>query len=791
MDYEPLHPISEMETDSEESFDEDMLFPQINMSGPNNQNIAVWSYLKHEAITLFSPSSGDTMVRVIRYCEKYLNYSQDNHKLMMLSPCFLTPIDLQGVYSVKPGSVIMMLPQTTCLLKVEIAQLKASLSISVDIMNTVFRIKSLIKKIKGLPIERQEILFRDQSLDNNRRLLEYRIAPKSVLHVMIQPHFDLVINVETFWGKSYRFYIDPCSTGTDLIYMVFNRTFSRGGPEDAGIHELYVPFHLLILKYKSRFVACDFCLAYLYMKSGETLSLTTVGIENQLEVRKLKCVTEKGKIFNMNVSRHDRWSLVAFLLHGLTDVPVDLIRIYRDKHKLDLSSIIGDFPQNSSVMMNVVVTKMDSDLIFGIPLCIVIGNGIIENVRIAPHKTVKNVKKKLQRFGVPYATAYELVYNNEKLRNNLTVKDIVADFKSPLLLQLERFPVFVHAPDGVIYKTFIKASESIGAFKKKMEQKSAIPMDCCRLMLAGEEIMEEDFHSLYDAGVSMKSSIFIRPPNEIQNMYIKSSNSLVKLHIPMEPSTNEIRNSIWSAKRLPESSITCVLTFLYWFFTPRFSGSNYINVRQLINQRMPVARQPLHHKDPDKKSQEKVRDNKHKAHFLTTFRPDSRQSWSSSKSISYIPPKGFDPKGVVILNGHKISMEKDAESLEKENHLSFNHKNPPWVKELHARNKENRLVLSDLDAGPDFLMHTTRTKKSPRKHNTDRPKQKVPDTLSTYSLDDMALNHHGHKRVVIKPKHRQKDPWKNYYKKVADIDSTESDVSSDIESDSYQNLNLI
>jgi hypothetical protein len=78
-------------------------------------------------------------------------------------------------------------------------------------------------------LKRQEILYSNKALENDKRLLEYRVKSRSTLYIMIQAHFDLLINVETFWGKTYRFYLDPCSTGTDIVYAVFNRAFSSNG----------------------------------------------------------------------------------------------------------------------------------------------------------------------------------------------------------------------------------------------------------------------------------------------------------------------------------------------------------------------------------------------------------------------------------------------------------------------------------------------------------------------------------------------------------------------------------
>jgi hypothetical protein len=49
----------------------------------------------------------------------------------------------------------------------------------------------------------------------------------------------------------------------------------------------------------------------------------------------------------------------------------------RNGKRVDFSSIIGEIGKSHVVVMNVVMTHMDSDLVFGVPLKLSIGNGII------------------------------------------------------------------------------------------------------------------------------------------------------------------------------------------------------------------------------------------------------------------------------------------------------------------------------------------------------------------------------------------------------------------------------
>ncbi|XP_061166990.1 uncharacterized protein LOC133175865 [Saccostrea echinata] len=512
----------------------------------------------------------------------------------MLTPGQLSPLDLKSVYSVRPGSVVMIFPRSRDHVTIDIAQLDVNFTLSVDPSMTVYSLKKHIRKMRGIPIDRQELLYMDQALENNRRLLEYKVKNRSILYVMIQAHFDLLINVDTFWGITYRFYVDPCSTGTDVVHNVFSRTFSPSGPREYnGVHEFFIPLHTLVLSHKSRFVLWDYCLAGMAIKSGDRLSLTTVGHQNHMKSQAISVVTDNGQRYEVKASRYDRWSVVAFLMHGLTNVPVDFIKLYKDKELLNFMRMIGEVPKGTAIVMNVVMTHVDGDLMFGVPLRVSLGNGIIENVKISANKTVRSIKKKLEHFGVPNASQYQLLIGNKKLPNSNIIQNVVYDLKTPLALKLEEFAVFVHTPDGVIYKTYASVMQSIGQFKEKIQTKSGFDMRQSRLLIAGEELHEYDSAILYDAGVSVRTSIFVKTGSEYEVFHVLGSSFVTKVILPIKPLTSDIEKALKNRRDIPEGSVNCMLTFMYWFFVHRLIKTNKITHRKRIKKRLPKAKEML------------------------------------------------------------------------------------------------------------------------------------------------------------------------------------------------------
>ena len=553
----------------------------------------MWTYTKPETITLFTPSPDDTLYRVVRYAEDKLGFDRRDEKVMVLSPGSKTPHEINNIYLVRPGSVVMVIPKTNMHLKVEINQLKAKFSMSADPMATVYDVKAYIKKVKGIPIDQQDILFRDKSLENARKLYEYRIHDGVIMHVLIQVHFDFLVNIETFWGKTYRLYVDRCSTGSDLIYTVFGRTFSKYGPDQVLTHELYVPVNILILQNQKQSIHWDYCLGHFGIKNGDTLELNTVGQKSQMNMQTLKVLSETGETFDVEVSQFDRWSVAAFILHGFTGVPVDLIRLYVDNIQVNFTSIIGEVSKRSSILMTVLVTNIDEDLMFGIPLQVGLGNGIIENIKISAVRKVRDLKQRLESMGIPNATLYELVIGESRLPNTAKLRDVVHDLNVPLSLKVEKFPIFIHAPDGVIYKTMIEVTDTFKHLKHKIEMKSGHAISNCRILISGQEYRPPDETNLYANGFSTRTSVFVVTSNFMETFFITRGHLLIKIRIPIKPKAEEIKKCIWNSKDIPEGSITCLQTFFFWFFSPRVTKKYVLPRKKKSKKPLPAANQIL------------------------------------------------------------------------------------------------------------------------------------------------------------------------------------------------------
>ena len=751
---------SDSDFDSDDSIDFLSEYTDIDVNGFLGRAIAIWTYARLDNLTLFTPKPDDTLFQLVKYAEQRLKFNRDNEKIMVMDAGEKVPREMKDVYLLKPGSVIMVLPKRSLNLTVEVNQLKTKFPISADPMCTAYDVKTYIKRVKGIPIDQQDILYRDKVLENARRLYEYKVRNGTNMHVLIQVHFDVIVHVETFWGKTYRLYVDKCSTSSDVIYRVFGRTFSKHGKEHVMMHELYVPIHVLVFQHNKRSLNWNYCLGFYGVRNGDNLVLNTVGRHSDMNIQTVMVVTELGESYEVRVSQFDRWSVAAFILHGYTDIPVDLIRLFRNETQLNFTANIGFVPKNTVIMMNIMMTNVDKDMMFGIPLKINIGNGIVENIKVSPIKKVKDVKERLEEIGVPNATLDELATGQFKLPDHAKIKDVITDFEKLLYLKVERFPMFIHAPDGTIYRTMIDVNHTMKSLKQKIEMKSGHAISSCRLLFAGQELTLQDNHVLYDSGFSTRNSIFVETAQMFETFFITNGDLLIKLRVPARPTQDNIKRSIWGTRDIPEGSITCLQTFLFWFFSPRRNKRFTLPKRKKHRKRIPPSNEPLHlfsdrysKKYDDKNLSDLMLELDHKRtdHFKPLMYQDdlpdnikTHRTWPISIKYpvrprrnvenwinsTYYEPR-FDRRHTrtpTRKKNFRTSRKQPEQQQEPKQYAVTHHIQPRWLNNLYEKEGSHGLSTSD-DTGLAYRQNTKQgqttfyrkkhRKKSPTHHQGD------------------------------------------------------------------------
>ena len=95
-----------------------------------------------------------------------------------------------------------------------------TITLSVDVCNTIGNLKSKIEERIGVPIDQQYLLFADQQLEDRRTLWYYKIQNKSILH-LLQPFLESIpIFVQFQTGETMCFECEPSDSVTNVKLII-------------------------------------------------------------------------------------------------------------------------------------------------------------------------------------------------------------------------------------------------------------------------------------------------------------------------------------------------------------------------------------------------------------------------------------------------------------------------------------------------------------------------------------------------------------------------------------------
>ena len=379
--------------------------------------------------------------------------------------------------------------------------------------------------------------------------------------------------METFWGHNYELYVDPCMTTAGLLNVVLRRTVSQQAGDVSRYYHLTLPRHALVM-YSGDGAAMKWggCLGLYGLDDGAVFSLSTVALAHQMSVQTIPVLTEAGSVHNFLVSKFDYWSVLALKVHGLLGHPVNLVRLFHGKRELDLATAVGPYSHRTpAVRLDTSLLRADDDVHSGVSLSFRLGNGVVEVIKCAPTRTVRSVKAVLEELGVPNATVYDFFVDGYRLPNKGRIADVVEEYKKPIDLKLRHYPVFVHAPKGVIYRMNVHAQEALKVFKARVEMKTGLSQTDYYMLMAGLPLTDDDSSQVFQTPLAIASSVFLMALQHSHTFLVVWDDWLVKLRLPFYPQASEIKNILWKDRNIPEGSLASVGNFLQWYFAMRAS----------------------------------------------------------------------------------------------------------------------------------------------------------------------------------------------------------------------------
>ncbi|ESO83430.1 hypothetical protein LOTGIDRAFT_236593 [Lottia gigantea] len=551
------------------SSDEDLPYAEVNLNHVVGKQMVIWSYKMPDTLAIYTPLAGDDVRRLTEFVKTNLQFNNDTDKLMVLKPKRSRPVNIIDIYRIKHGSCITVMPKCDPTITLEAKQLNAKYDLVLNTNTTVRELKLFLQNQKGYPFDRIEMLYKDAPLLNDRHLFEYKIGHKSRIFVMLHLYYDMLVHIECFWGQTYHIYVDPCMTSMNIIYMILRRTVSPNLKNVQALFELYLPKHQLALYNGKSHMKWHDCLGNYGVLEGSILKLISLGIQNKLGLQNIPVTLDDGLTHVVTVSQYDCWAIVALKVHGISRIPINIIRLYKDGKEIDFSETVGfSFKRNIGprISASALQAQIDPDTLYGIELTIDLGSGIQEVIRCSASRTIKKVKERLQDMGVPNATVYDLYSQDTKLPNSGKIVDVIDDPRIPLKLKLKRYPVYIHTPKTVIYKMFAHAHESLATFKVRIQMKTGLSVKHYQLMVAGRVITSSDDKSVFHSAIGIKMSVFLIPLEKIHTFIVLYNDWLVKIPIPYNPIYSQIKEALWGESQIPDGCMYSITNFLMWFF---------------------------------------------------------------------------------------------------------------------------------------------------------------------------------------------------------------------------------
>ena len=367
-------------------------------------------------------------------------------------------------------------------------------------------------------------------------------------------------------------------TTAALLTIVLSRTVTRQVGDVITYYHQTLPRHaLLFCDPDGTPMKWNTCLGFYRLDSSEddknipTISLSTIGLVHQMSLEKIPVVLDNkhGHINKFLASKYDYWTVVALKIHCVTLIPVNLIRLFLRGIEIEFSRIIGDFnsSKNGIVNLDYSLLKHDYDARYGVKFTFNLGSGVKESVTCAPSRTVKTLKSILENLGIPNATLYDLYVDGYRLPENKRIGDVVYEYRKAVDLKLRQYPVFVHAPKGVIYRILVHGREKLAMFKKRVEMKIGVSFRDYFLLLSGLPVIDADDSNVFETPLSIGCSVFLMPFVYSQTFLVLNGDWLVKLRFPFFPQPSEIKQILLKDQNINEGCLVSIGNFLQWYFT--------------------------------------------------------------------------------------------------------------------------------------------------------------------------------------------------------------------------------
>lgn len=556
-----------------DSMDSDIINYFVDFDNVIGREIVIWSYVKPKVLHLFKPSAVDTLESLAKYVKHTMDYNHHCQRLTILFPNELHPQDIGDVVTLKMGTSMLILPKKPCDITIIIHKLNTKFELDTDLCSHVFIIKQVIEAEFGFPVLQQDLLHKDNCLENQSRLYQWGITSQSVLDLHLHYQYSLQVSVKTFWKTGYELFVDPCMMVSEVLDIILKRCISPHVCDNTSILEDFmIPRHLFVLTVKGRTLAHESTLGFCCIHDGDSLFLTTIGRQYRINVNPMEVNLNDGRSARIVVSHFDTWAIIAFHMHGITTIPIDKVRLYNNNKPVNYSKTIGTevcenveirYPEKTRKHPQRLKSKQLSPS--EVSVLVDLGSGVTESIKCTEIMTMADIKDRLKNMGVPNAQHYYLKTNHGSLPDTVQLKHFNKTNLTSLkfILKLEQFPVYINLPRGQLTIT-VHVTQTIGNILEMIEKKSKLSLTLQKLLLAGYELTEDPETTAYDSELTIGTVLYMVPKQRVLTFSVHSDTTVTNLKLPHNLVAEQIKPTIWKAENLSSTCLTSMETFLKW-----------------------------------------------------------------------------------------------------------------------------------------------------------------------------------------------------------------------------------